>query len=182
MEKKDKRTLFGDGKAHVVTDDDFVLALEDIEKGEREREEGKEKRKEARAKAKESKMAEKKAWERALEEWKGEKKVWEEECLQLKEGGCRRKDLLKAPKRPKKADVVLAALDKGSEGDSESSEGSSDEDMRPTGTGPAGGTMGRTMRERTATTTPARESSPLSAIGARMFASVEMKPSPDLVP
>ena len=43
LEKKDKCTLFGDGKAHVVTDDDFIMALEDIDEREKAKEEGKKK-------------------------------------------------------------------------------------------------------------------------------------------
>ena len=35
--------LFGDGKAHVVTNNDFILLLEEIEEKEKEKEEGKEK-------------------------------------------------------------------------------------------------------------------------------------------
>ena len=39
LEKKDKHTLFGDGKAHVVTNDDFIMALEEINEREKEKEE-----------------------------------------------------------------------------------------------------------------------------------------------
>ena len=138
LEKRDKRTLSGDGKAHVVTDDDFIQVLEEIEEKAKEEEEGKERRKEARAKAKESKIAEKEAWERALEEWKSEKEVWEEECEQLKEDGCLKKDLPKAPKRPRKADVI-AALDEGS---SEDSDPGSDEDEEAEDDGEGGGEYG----------------------------------------
>jgi hypothetical protein len=148
LEKKDKRTLFGDGKAHVVTDDDFILALEEIEERDKEKEEGKEKRKEARAKAKELKAAGKKAWERALEEWKEERKEWEEECQQLKESGYRRKELPKAPKKPRKADVV-AALGEGDEGDGEEDgeDSSSDEGENGEGWGPNGYQVGREDEE-----------------------------------
>lgn len=98
LEKQDKHTLFGDGKAHVVTDDDFILALEEIDKKEKEREEGKEKRKEAHAKAKASKLAEKEVWEQALEEWRLVKEEWEKDCVELRKGGHLKKDLPKAPK------------------------------------------------------------------------------------
>jgi hypothetical protein len=127
LEKRDKRTLFGDGKAHVVTDEDFILALEEIEEMEKEREEGVERWKEARAKAKESKVAEKKAWEKALEDWKLEREEWEEECALLRGAGCRKKDLPKAPKRSKKVDV-LAALGEDDEGGQDGTESSGDED------------------------------------------------------
>ena len=98
LEKKDKCTLFGDGKAHVVTDDDFIMALEEINEREKEKEEGKGKQKEARTKAKESKVIEKKVWEEALDERKLKREVWGEMCVQLREDGCHRKDLPKAPK------------------------------------------------------------------------------------
>ena len=88
LEKKDKHTLFGDGKAHVVTDDDFIMALEEIDEKEKAKEEGKKKRKKARVKVKEFKMNEKKAWEEALEEWKLKRDTWDEMCVQLKEDGC----------------------------------------------------------------------------------------------
>ena len=42
-EKKDKCMLFGDGKAHVVTNDNFIMALEEIDEREKEKEQGKEK-------------------------------------------------------------------------------------------------------------------------------------------
>ena len=146
LEKKDKHTLFSDGKAHVVTDEDFILALEEIEEREKEREEGKEKRREARVKAKEYKMVEKKAWEQALEEWKLGRKAWEEVCAQLREAGCRRKDLPKAPKRPKKADV-LAVLTEGSERESEESDSSDEDNIDHMSNGYTGGEEDRTGDE-----------------------------------
>ena len=63
LQKKDKCTLFNDGKVHVVTDEDFVLALEEIEERDKKKEEGKERRKVGCAIAKESKEVGKKAWE-----------------------------------------------------------------------------------------------------------------------
>ena len=80
LQKKDKCSLFGDGKAHVITDDDFTLALEQIEEQEKDKEVDKEKRKVARAKAKECKEVGKRAWEQALERWKQEKVEWGQEC------------------------------------------------------------------------------------------------------
>jgi len=130
LQKKDKRSLFGDGKAHVVTDDDFIAALEEIEEIEKEREEDKERKKLARAKAKESKEAEKKAWERAVEEWKEEKEGWEEECERLVEKGYRKRDLPGAPKRPKKADVLAAMMDEGGK-DEEEDDSASEYDAGP---------------------------------------------------
>ena len=127
LQKKDKRSLFGDGKAHVVTDDDFIAALEEIEEAEKERDKDKERRKLARAEAKESKEVGKKAWERAVEEWKKGREEWQEECERLKKEGCRKKDLPGAPKRPKKADVLAAMLDEGGE-DEEEGEGEGEED------------------------------------------------------
>jgi hypothetical protein len=127
LEKKDKHTLFGDGKAHVITDEDFILALEEIEEMEKEREEGVERWKEACAKVKESKVAEKQVWEKALEDWKLEREEWEEECTLLRGAGCRKKDLPKAPKRPKKVDV-LAALGEDDEGDQDGTENGDEED------------------------------------------------------
>ena len=124
LEKKDKHTLFGDGKAHVVTDDNFIMALEEIDEREKVKEEGKKKWKKACVKAKEFKMNEKKAWEEALEEWKLKRDTWDEMCVQLKEDGCHWKDLLKAPKWPKKADVLVAL----GERDLEESGGSSEEE------------------------------------------------------
>ena len=109
LQKKDKRTLFGDGKAHVVTDDDFILVLEEIEEREKDKELGKDRRKAARAKAKESKEVRQRAWEQALWDWKHEREEWEQECEMLRMDGCRRKDLPKAPRKPRKADVILAA-------------------------------------------------------------------------
>ena len=124
LQKKDKRSLFSDGKAHVVTDDDFTLALEEIEEREKEKGEDKEKRKVVRAKAKEHKEVGKRAWEQALEIWKQEKAEWEQECERLKEGGHRRKDLPKAPKKPRKADVIhVAASNEGNIGDDENGDG-----------------------------------------------------------
>ena len=110
LQKKDKCSLFSDGKAHVVTDDDFTLALKQIEEQEKEREEDKEKRKVARTKAKESKEVGKKAWEQALERWKQVKVEWGQECERLKEGGHHQKDLPKAPKKPKKAEIIHATM------------------------------------------------------------------------
>lgn len=130
-QKKDKRSLFSDGKAHVVTDDDFIRTLEEIEEREREEEEKKERRKVARARAKESKEFGRKAWERALEEWKEEKAAWNVECEGLREGGYRKKDLPRAPKMPRKADVLLAAASRkganGSDDESGHEVGSEDE-------------------------------------------------------
>jgi hypothetical protein len=120
-QKKDKRSLFSDGKARVVTDDDFIQALEEIEERGKEEEEKKERRKVARARAKESKEFGRKAWEQALEEWKAGKAAWKIECERLREGGCRRKDLPRAPKMPRKVDVLLAAASR------EGANGSDDE-------------------------------------------------------
>jgi hypothetical protein len=148
LEKKDKHTLFGDGKVHVVTDDNFILALEEIEERDKEKEEGKEKQKEACAKVKELKAAGKKAWEQALEEWKEERKVWEEEYQQLKESGYWRKDLPKVLKKPRKADVMVA-LGEGDEGDGEedNEDSSSDEEENGEGWGPDGYQVGREEEE-----------------------------------
>ena len=79
---------FGDGKVHVVTNDDFIMALEEIEEKEKEKEEGKERQKEACVKAKKSKMIKKKMWEEALEGWKLERERWDEMRMQLREDGC----------------------------------------------------------------------------------------------
>ena len=125
-EKKDKCALFGDGKAHVITNDDFVLALEEIEERDKVKEEGKEKRKLTCAKAKEFKEARRKAWERALGEWKEEREAWEEECGRLVEAGTQKKDLPKAPKRPLKADVLLVTM--SSEGNEKSDVNGTDVD------------------------------------------------------
>ena len=50
----------------------------------------------------------KRAWEQALEEWRDERVEWERECERLRQGGHWKKDLPKAPKKPQKADVILA--------------------------------------------------------------------------
>lgn len=61
LQKKDKRSLSSDGKAHVVTNDDFIAALNEIEERDKERdkerEEDKERRKLARVEVKKSKDA-----------------------------------------------------------------------------------------------------------------------------
>lgn len=126
LQKKDKRTLFGDGKAHVVTDDDFIQALEEIDEREKEEERKKMKRKAERAKVKESKEAGRKAWEQAMEVWKREKEEWEVDCEKLREGGCRKKDLPKAPAKPRKAEILLAAVSRG--GDDEGGNGGDSDD------------------------------------------------------
>ena len=53
-------------------------------------------------------MIKKKVWEEALDEWKLKREVWGEMCVQLREDGCRQKGLPKAPKQPKKANVLVA--------------------------------------------------------------------------
>lgn len=123
QEKVDKRTIFGDGKPRVVTDDDFIAVIEEIDQKSKEMEEEKEERKRTRAKAKESKAAEKVAWQEALERWSEERQTWVEERDRLKDAGYRAKDLPKAPKKPRKADVLLA-VHNGS--DRNSAEGESD--------------------------------------------------------
>ncbi|KAF9651307.1 hypothetical protein BDM02DRAFT_3184567 [Thelephora ganbajun] len=125
QEKIDKHTLFGDGKGHVVTDDDFVALLEEI-KEKKEKEVEKERRKLDHTKVKESKVAEKEAWEQALEKWKEEKELWEE-YSKLRRSGCWVKDLPNAPKRPRKAEVVAVACSEGSSGDSK--DGGSNEEI-----------------------------------------------------
>lgn len=129
LQKKDKRSLFSDGKAHVVTDDDFINALEAIEELEKEKEGEKERRKLARVKVKESKEAEKKAWDQAVEEWKGEREEWEEERTRLVEQGHRKRDLPRAPKRPKKADILAAMLDQNKDSNSDGGDSEADTEV-----------------------------------------------------
>ena len=52
-------------------------------------------------KEKELKDVGEKAWKQTMVEWKQERDKWEGACKRLREGGCR--------KKPRKADVVLAA-------------------------------------------------------------------------